>query len=55
MNREDLKVLPLAVLGIAKGIPEVIIKPFVVEETERVRHIAAAAIHYYRTGESQDE
>lgn len=50
MTREDLKLVPLAAIGLIKGIGEVFVKPFLIEETEKVRHVASAAIHYYTTG-----
>lgn len=54
MNREDIKMLPLVAVGLIRGIGEVFIKPFVMEESEKVRHVASAAIHYYRTGENNE-
>lgn len=54
MNREDYKLLPLAAIGLIKGIGEVIIKPFAIDQTEKVRHVTKAAIHYYGTAQEDD-
>lgn len=54
MNKEDYKLLPLVAVGLLRGLGEVIIKPFVVEQSEKVRHVTAAAIHYYTTGEPHE-
>lgn len=53
-DREDVKVMPLAALGLAIGVARVIIYPFMQEQADKARHVSAAAIHYYRTGESNE-
>lgn len=51
LDRENLQALPYALVGLAIGIGEVLIKPFVMEEVEKARHVAAASIQYFNTGE----
>ena len=53
MDKEDYKLLPLAAIGLIRGIGEVIVKPFLMEETEKVRKVSEAAIYYFRTKESE--
>ncbi len=55
MEREDIKLIPLVAIGLARGIGEVIIKPFIQEKSQEVRKIAKASIHYYTTGESHND
>lgn len=53
MERQDIKYIPLALVGAAIGVAEVFIKPFIQERTETVRKIASASITYY--GIHEDE
>lgn len=50
MEREDIKLIPLAAVGLAMGAYEVFIKPFIKEKV--VKKVAKAAISYYKTEES---
>jgi hypothetical protein len=46
MNKEDLAVLPIAALGLAKGIGEVIIKPALSDGFNLVKNAARVAIYH---------
>lgn len=51
LNKENLQVLPLALYGIAKGVGQVILKPFI-QETAKTATEVLASITYYN---SQDK
>lgn len=52
MNKEDIRLLPLAAFGIAKGVLEYIIKPKIVDEAQRIK-VATAAIYFYSTNKEK--
>lgn len=52
MEREDYRLVPLALVGLAIGIGEVIIRPFLEDQAEHIKHVAKAAISYYQTPEA---
>lgn len=54
MNREDLKLIPMAVYGISRGVLEYIIKPRIIEDATKVQTMAKAAIHYYNTDQGEN-
>jgi len=52
MEREDYKLLPLAAIGIIKGIGNVFLKPFIQDQSRRVGKQVMASIQYYRSPDS---
>lgn len=51
VSMEDLKALPWALLGLARGVGEVILGPIVESQAERLKKVSQAAIYYYTSGE----
>jgi hypothetical protein len=48
---ENIRLLPLAAVGIVLGLAEVVVKPFV---TETAQKVSKAAITYYRSPSIHD-
>lgn len=50
LEKENLKMLPLAALGLAVGIGNVILKPFFQEEADHIGKLVMAHIEYWQGG-----
>lgn len=50
MTREDYKYLPLAAIGLVIGIGEVLVKPFIQDQSRNVGKQVMASITYFRSG-----
>ncbi len=51
LERENLVLLPVAAVGIVRGLGEVFLRPFFEDRIQQPTKAARAAIHFYRTGE----
>lgn len=54
LERENLVLLPIAAVGLVKGLGEVFVRPFFEEKIQQPAKVARAAIHFYRTGEPHE-
>lgn len=55
MNHEDIRLIPMAIYGLSKGVLEYIVKPKVIYEAERLQTVARAAIYHYRTDDKKED
>jgi len=54
MERKDIKYLPLAAVGLAIGVAEYVLHPFLEDAAKDAGRVVMARIEYYRTGGQDD-